>query len=400
MRAAPDSGHSGGSDARSFAMVILLLFGAAAITGIFRSISSPQNDNYRSPTTAGKISTPNRVDLGGVLTHDMLNTTLFEQPKKCPKEMKRKREAIVDQLSRAIEHPISADASFAIALIALGDAMAPNVHVVERCIQSIRRRGLYFGKIIIVTDAKRSRFKSLTDADAGIDLIKVESRPNGMLSKRSKTELLDLLDGRTDFDEIEVLLYMDVDIVIAEPLDLFISYVRSMVNMMDQPSHNAEPSYMLMFEEQGAAPERKFGNTVYHGGVLGLHREKSRTCLLEWQHLFDDRERFPDRDQKALYYMLYINETLKERCQVTRLDHRPYLLMPTQRDFEAGETATFVHITNGFRAKKIDDAVQADYYRCLALVDEEYIMSTSRFKVVVDDEEDEKDEEEKDEGKT
>eukprot|EP00561_Arcocellulus_cornucervis_P002381 CAMPEP_0185809938 /NCGR_PEP_ID=MMETSP1322-20130828/6495_1 /TAXON_ID=265543 /ORGANISM="Minutocellus polymorphus, Strain RCC2270" /LENGTH=146 /DNA_ID=CAMNT_0028506233 /DNA_START=197 /DNA_END=634 /DNA_ORIENTATION=- len=146
----------------------------------------------------------------------MLNTTLFEQPKKCPKEMKRKREAIADQLSRAVEYPIRADASFAITLSALGDAMAPNVHVVERCIQSIRRRGLYFGKIIIVTDAKRSRFKSLTDADADIDLLKVESRPNGMLSKRYKTELLHLLDGRKDFDDIEELLYMDVDIVIAE----------------------------------------------------------------------------------------------------------------------------------------------------------------------------------------
>ena len=87
--------------------------------------------------------------------------------------------------------------------------------------------------------------------------------------------------------------------------------------------------------------------------------------------------------------MLYINETLKERCKVTRLDHRPYLLMPSKRDFEFGETATFVHITNGYRAKKIDDALQADYYRCMTLVDKEYAMSTNRFKVIVDDEEEE-----------
>ena len=68
--------------------------------------------------------------------------------------------------------------------------------------------------------------------------------------------------------------------------------------------------------------------------------------------------------------------------------------MPTQRDFEAGETATFVHITNGYRAKKIDDELQADYYRCMALVDKEYAMSTNRFKVIVDGEE------EKEEGET
>ena len=259
--------------------------------------------------------------------------------------------------------------------------------MVERCVESIVRRGIHFGKIIIVTDAMPPRFESLRHGDSNIHIIEVENRPNGMLSKRYKTELLELLDGRKDFDEIEILLYMDVDIVIAEPLDSFISYLKSLVNMLDQPSHSVEPSYMLMFEEKGAAPERKFDNTVYHGGVLGLHREKSRTCLREWQHLFDDRERFPDRDQKALYYILYINETLKERCQVTRLDHRPYLLMPSKRDFEAGETATFVHVTNGYRAKKIDDALQADYYRCMALVDEKYAMGINRFKVIVDGEE-------------
>ena len=81
--------------------------------------------------------------------------------------------------------------------------------------------------------------------------------------------------------------------------------------------------------------------------------------------------------------MLYINETLKERCQVKRLDHRPYLLMPSRKNFEAGETSTFVHVTNGYRAEKIDDALQADYYRCMALVDEEYAVSL-RFKVIVD----------------
>ena len=313
----------------------------------------------------------------------MLNLTSWTQPVNCPREMKRRAKAIARQSSLVLPRPYPVDPSFAIALIALGDVTAKSVHVVERCIQSIRRRGLYSGTIITVTDAKRSRFESIRYSDPNINIISVESRPNGMLSKRYKTELLDLLDGNKDLDKVEMLLYMDVDIVIAEPLQSFVNYVQSMATMLDQPSNSNQPSYMLMFEEQGAAPERKFGNTVFHGGVLGLSRTKSRTCLREWQHLFDDRERFPDRDQKALYYMLYINETLRERCQVTRLDHRPYLLMPSRKDFEGGETATFVHVTNGYRAEKIDDVLQADYYRCMALVDEEYAVSL-RFKVIVD----------------
>ena len=378
---ASDSGVSA-----PFAMVVLMLLGALAITGIFRSISSPQTTNCDAVNSAVVRSS---VNVGGgrissFLAHDMLNMTSLKQPKNCPREMKRKAGKMAKQSSLAMSQPHPADPSFAIGLIALGDVTAKSVRVVERCVQSIRRRGLYFGTIVIVTDAKQSRFKSLTEVDSNIIIIDVESRPNGMLSKRYKTELLDLLDGKKSLEEVELLLYMDVDIVIAEPLQSFIHYVQSMATMLDQPSNRNQPSYMLMFEEQGAAPERKFGNTVYHGGVLGLSRTKSRTCLLEWQHLFDDRERFPDRDQKALYYMLYINETLRERCQVTRLDHRPYLLMPSRKDFQAGETGTFVHVTNGYRAEKIDDTLQADYYRCMALVDEEYAMSMNRFKVIVD----------------
>jgi len=363
-----------GADARApFAMVVLLLLGALAITGIFRSLSSPP-----PIAPAERASVCGDDDRTRFPARDVLNMTLLVQPDDCPREMRRQADAIARQSSLAAMHPNAIDPSFAIALIALGDVTAKSVHVVERCVQSIRRRGLYLGTIVVVTDAPRSRFQSLADADSGMQIIRVESRPNGMLSKRYKTELLDLLDGKKALEKVQLLLYMDVDIVIAEPLQPFIGYAQSMATLLDQPSNFLQPSYMLMFEEQGAAPERKFGNTVFHGGVLGLHRTKSRTCLREWQHLFDDRERFPDRDQKALYYMLYINETLRERCQVTRLDHRPYLLMPSRKDFEAGQTASFVHVTNGYRAEKIGDALQADYYRCMALVDEEYAMSMNR----------------------
>ena len=303
------------------------------------------------------------------------------QPPNCPKAMIDK--AITQ--SETLNYSNDNDPTFAIVLIALGDVTAKTVHVVERCIQSIRRRGLYCGPIVIVTDAKKSRFKSLVKSDGNVRPVYVESRPNGMMTKRYKTELLDLLDADKQFSSITHVLYMDVDIVIAEPLQSFVGYVQGMTRMLSQPSYSPYQSWMLMFEEQGAAPERKFGNTVYHGGVLGLHRKRSRGCLAEWQKLFDDRERFPDRDQKALYYMLYMNETLRAKCEVVRLDHRPYLLMPSKKTMESGETSTFVHVTNGYRAEKIRDALQADYYRCLARVDEEYAMSMNRFEVIVED---------------
>ena len=59
-------------------------------------------------------------------------------------------------------------------------------------------------------------------------------------------ELLDLLHGTRVLGGIEILLLLDVDNVIAEPLPSFVSkiYVKSMVNMLDQPSHSTEPTVL------------------------------------------------------------------------------------------------------------------------------------------------------------
>lgn len=275
------------------------------------------------------------------------------------------------------------DASFAIAMIALGDLMA-NTTIIERSVQSIRRRGLYCGPILILSDHARSaHFEELTRTDPNVHPIAVESRQGKMPTKRYKTELLDILDADERYDGITHLLYVDVDILFGEPLAPFVGYVQGMTTLMSQPSRADQvQSYMLMFEEQGFGPERpralKEGNTVFHGGVMVVHRQRSRDCLAVWQMLFDDSERFPNRDQAALYYMLYDDEELKQRCTVVQLDHRPFLLMPTKHIMQAGDSSVFVHVTNGRRSKQIDDQLQADYYRCVMMVDEDYAVK-SRF---------------------
>jgi hypothetical protein len=262
------------------------------------------------------------------------------------------------------------DPSFAIAMIGLGELM-DNTTIIERSVQSIRRSGLFCGPILILTDhAESSRYKALTQADPNVHPIAVESREGKMPIKRYKTELLDIMDADERFDKITHLLYVDVDIVFGEPLAPFVGYVKGMSTLMSQPSRaDQAQSYMLMFEEQGFGPERgralEEGNTLFHGGVMVVHRQRSRDCLAVWQMLFDDKKRFPRRDQAALYYMLYDDEELKQRCMVVQMDHRPFLLMPTNHIMQAGDSSVFVHVTNGRRSKRIDDQLQADYYRCV-----------------------------------
>ena len=279
------------------------------------------------------------------------------------------------------------DPTFAIAMIALGEEMVTS-SIFEHSVQSIRRRGLYCGPILILTDivnnattaeSKAQRFDDMTQNDPNIHPIYVESRPTNMMIKRYKMELLDILDERSEYDAITYLLYIDVDIMVGEPLNSFLGYVHGMTTMLSQPSRASRyQSYMLMFEEQGTGPEmqrvRRNGssNTVFHGGVIVLNRKLSRGCLNAWQSLFDDTELFPTRDQTALYHMLYESTTLREKCMVVQMDHRPFLLMPTSESMKAGDASVFVHVTSGRRSRRIDHTLQADYYRCVMMVDEEY----------------------------
>lgn len=311
--------------------------------------------------------------------------TAWTPPSDCPESMLANRTSpyFTESTPMPPAHMYVNDPSFAIAMIALGDLMA-NTTIIERSVQSIRRRGLYCGPILILSDhVDSAHFEELTRTDPNVHPIAVESREGKMPTKRYKTELLDILDADERYDDITHLLYVDVDILFGEPLAAFVGYVQGMTTLMSQPSRADQvQSYMLMFEEQGFGPERpralKEGNTVFHGGVMVVHRQRSRDCLAVWQMLFDDSERFPNRDQAALYYMLYDDEELKRRCTVVQLDHRPFLLMPTKHIMQAGDSSVFVHVTNGRRSKQIDDQLQADYYRCVMMVDEKYAVK-SRF---------------------
>jgi hypothetical protein len=53
----------------------------------------------------------------------------------------------------------------------------------------------------------------------------VESRPNDVQAIVYKTDLLDLLHGARVLGGIEILLLLDVDSVIAEPLPSFVSKI-------------------------------------------------------------------------------------------------------------------------------------------------------------------------------
>jgi hypothetical protein len=266
-------------------------------------------------------------------------------------------------------------------------------------VQSIRRRGAWLGPIILIVDEKvdedsfrqklrneeevYGNFQKNTTNNTTIHVVRIHSdsdviplhRPY-MKYKRFKTQLFDLLP--IALQQLEYLVYLDVDIVIGEPI---VDFLDRALPLLPSPSSDSSSSSSssssvnninnnnawLFFQEQGGHPAKTKANskqwTLFHGGVFVIHREKSRACLHEWQIRFDV-DTFPN-DQTALLDLLYENKHNHD-CTVGELPSE-HLMMPTKGTVTNGETRTFIHFTHP-RLKSVGKHV-VDYKRCTLLLD-------------------------------
>ena len=271
--------------------------------------------------------------------------------------------------------------------------------LLQRLVRSIRTTGQWpRGRILIVTDdilRNDTAFQHFVDSDGNIlveyvsqqslqdiqDLIppqptskKLSKKDKkNMAAKRFKTDLLALManhtfSNTTTSQNPNFMLYIDSDVVIGEPLQLFFDAMRSSFS-----SDMHVSSRMFLFEEiqsnQTSRLYRRHPTTLnFHGGLLALHQEQSKGCLQVWQEQFDSHRY--DRDQEALWDILYNNDlNLSSRCQVLPLNNSDFLLMPTETTMMQNETRTFIHFTSG-RRKRIDEALQSRYFRDILHLEE------------------------------
>ena len=296
----------------------------------------------------------------------------WTQPEECP-------EAILFNENSKGFHPRSLHSSFAVAMISTGNAT--ETRNVERAIQSIRRRGMFNGRIIVITD-RNERYGTLEMADDQITILEVKQEDihvnlkAKMPYKRFKTQVLDLMDTNKSLDHYTHVVYMDVDIVVGDNLNDFFGYVEQMVKRGKErlrSDSSPDHSFMMMFEEQGRGMEksRYKNSTIWHSGVTVFHRQHSRRCLDIWREVIDwNRYR---RDQSCLYYMHYYNQTMRDQCSILRMDDKAFFHIPTEDTMRSGHSAVFVHNTNTGRAKRIDKKVQYDYYRCAMMLDDKVV---------------------------
>ena len=160
--------------------------------------------------------------------------------------------ATLDNATPALSTPLSSskllllempdNGNTVISLVSMGRLV--NTYLVERCIRSIRRRGLFSGNILVFTDEigyeryqksvlpwdNRTKIVSGRDEDMNprdpINETSKKYAQETMIFKRFKTHHSKYIAGDIDLaDSIRYVMYVDVDNIIGAPLsDFFLTY--------------------------------------------------------------------------------------------------------------------------------------------------------------------------------
>ena len=254
-------------------------------------------------------------------------------------------------------------------MIALGNA-TQGTHV-HRLIRSARTRGKWTGRIAILTD-NTERFRDVTTKDPLVFWLRPrredwENAPSfnntKMNMKRFKTFLLDYISKDPRMQDVEFVLYTDIDIVIAKPL---VPWLRQKWDKGRENRKQYFPSLSSLY----MFSEGKRKGKVAHSGIILLHKDMSQFCLRQWRTLMDEYRDTVARDQSLVRMIL--RSPTKMNCKIrTWTLNREDLLFPQPKDLEERYFSQFVHVTNTYRAKWIDPKLQKAYFEDVLQVTEE-----------------------------
>ena len=259
----------------------------------------------------------------------------------------------------------------AIFLLSMGQDAAKSV-LVERILLSIRKRGLFLGPVVVLTDAPVDRYKWLTSVDPNFMVL--HPRPEDwrldllqdMPYKRFKTFILDYLDrlattSASSLKSLELVYYLDIDVVVGKPLQEWFDHVERTYVFNDAASHH--PSKMVFFQ----------GNLQHgfpvQGGQFVLQRNVSQACLDRWRYYIDS---YPNesKDQHALSLMLKEQQDStnnNNHCHLTIMPQHPWLYFLSRNAMtrildNTQEYSTLMHIKNSHHATMIPDKKQKKFF--------------------------------------
>lgn len=257
----------------------------------------------------------------------------------------------------------------AIFLLSMGQEASQST-LVERCLLSIRRLGLYLGPVILLTDVHPKRYRSLTGMDPNFVVLQPLEKDwrrdllEDMPYKRFKTYALDYLALDDRLKNVDRLFYLDLDVVVGQPLAPWLDHVES--NYLPQAGDDKSP--MIFFK----------GNTKrrpLQGGQFLVERSRSQPCLERWRHFIDLHPEDP-KDQSALTLILEEQNNATAPCRLTIMPQHPFLRFldasGMRELLSTGKYPTLMHIKNTEHADWIPNRIQRRFFQqVLRLSDEE-----------------------------
>jgi hypothetical protein len=261
------------------------------------------------------------------------------------------------------------NAKRAIFLLSMGQEAAEST-IVERCLLSIRRRGAYLGPVIVLTDAPLERYESLTSVDPNLVVLHPRSEDwrwdlrDDMPYKRFKTYILEYLDLDDRLKFVELVYYLDVDIVVGRELQRWFDHVESTY----LPANQAYSSSMSFFQGD-------FKNwRPIQGGQFVLERNSSQACLERWRYHIDAHpDEAKDQYALALMWKKQKNGTPSSRiCHLTKMPQHTHLKFLATKSMEelveSQQYPTMMHIKNTQFADKIPSEIQSRFFGQLLML--------------------------------
>mmetsp|Transcript_3813 Transcript_3813/g.8113 ORF Transcript_3813/g.8113 Transcript_3813/m.8113 type:complete len:374 (-) Transcript_3813:103-1224(-) len=299
-------------------------------------------------------SNSSSLDLSSVSPRDLLEYQIHSNKDRLSKHIPNSPHH--EEVSSSEKAKFEADS--AIALISFGKEAA-NGTLLEQCILSLRRRGEFDGKVMVITDAPRERYEGEFDENVIIlkakeeDILYDHFTAPAMKYKRFKTLLIDYMDDVPELDPIEWIYYLDIDILVGAP---FITMAKALNKKYYIRQRFGTPS-VYMFKDPD--PDKYALNS----GFIIINRRTSDLCLDAWRNAIDTH---PDAgfDQASINYV--IENEYSNHCKMVGLDVEDYLTYPNGDDelihviFEK-HFSPLIHIFNSCFAQKVSPEVMEKF---------------------------------------
>ena len=276
------------------------------------------------------------------------------------------------QIGQYYTHPTVTDQERAIFLISMGRQAAES-KIVERFVMSTRRRGSWKGYVVLLTDAPFDRYSDLEERDD--EFIVMHPNPHhfnwetkqDMPYKRFKTYVLDYVDSDSRLDTVELVYYLDIDIIVGNGLSFFFDDIESKYNVSSVskpyiPGVEKPTSNIYFFKGN-------FAKTPVQGGQIILERDSSKPCLLWWRS-FMDTHTDQTKDQPFLKEMMHQNyPNNPHSCKMTVMDQEPHLHFPSKESVRAQinlpqskrSYPSLIHIKNTGKVRDIPERDESQY---------------------------------------